>query len=103
MDRNILREFRALQLAVKGADAVKYNNTCSIKLELNSEQRGWISIGPGSEVCEISLVKDCIGVVSCVEPSSVTYLDVSAFSGKVLSDILETMRAIALDMADREL
>ena len=51
MDRNILREFRALQLAIKGADAVKYNrvrdrNISPEIMELNSEQRGWVNIGP---------------------------------------------------------
>lgn len=104
MDRNILREFRALQLAIKGADAVKYNgyrSTCSTIMELNSEQRGWVNIGPDSEVCEISLDKDCIGVAG--EPGSVTYLDISALSGKVLGDILEIMRTTALEIANREL
>lgn len=104
MDRNILREFRALQLAIKGADAVKYNrhnNTCPVKMELNSEQRGWVSIGPDSEVYEISLDKDCIGVAG--EPGPVAYIDISALSGKVLGDILEIMRTTALDIANKEL
>lgn len=101
MDRNILREFRALQLAIKGADAVRYNNTSSVKMELNSEQRGWVSIGPDAEVCVISLDRDCIGVAG--EPGSVTYLDISALSGKVLGDILEIMRTTALEIANREI
>jgi hypothetical protein len=106
MDRSILREFRALQLAIKGADAVKYNrvrdrNISPEIMELNSEQRGWVSIGPDSEVCVISLDKDCIGVAG--ESGVVTYLSISALSGKVLGDILEIMRTTALEIANREI
>lgn len=105
MDRNILREFRTLQLAIKGADAVKYNrnnNTCPSIMVLNSEQRDWVSIGPDSEVCEISLVRDCIGICIAGEPGSVIYLSISALSGEVLGDILEIMRTTALDLANKE-
>ena len=87
-----LQEFRAMQLAIKGA-LMSADCHC---LCLEGVDR--ISIGDGIEITEISLDKDIVVIsIGCAE----RYANLSSFSQQVIDEIVDTMRYKALDIADK--
>lgn len=88
-----LQEFRAMQLALKGALV----NTDFNSLILEGIDK--INIGDELEITEISLDTDCIVVsIGCAE----RYAPLSSFSQHIIDDIISTMRYKALDIANKD-
>lgn len=87
-----LQEFRAMQLAIKGA-LMSADCHC---LCLDGIDR--VSIGDELEISEISLDRDVVVVsIGCAE----RYATLSSFSQRVIDEIVDTMRYKALEMADK--
>lgn len=93
MNASLLQEFRAMQLAIKGAlISADYKGLC-----LEGIDR--ISIGDELEITEISLDRDIVVVsIGCAE----RYANLSSFSENIIDEVIGTMRAKALEIADKD-
>lgn len=90
-----LETFRAMQLAIIGADRVNGYKQVDL-LALNEAQR--ISIGDLIEITEVRLDIDYV----CVEISGVSsYMSIKNLSDDVVEELNATMREIALNSSDR--
>lgn len=90
MDANILQDFRVAQLAVVGANFMRYNrNTTDLLLEGIDR----INIGDNIEITEISLNCDSV-LVSIVGVNSI--MPLKNLSYDVVVEIIATLKAKAL-------
>lgn len=94
MKANTLLTFRAMQLAIIGAEVLRTSRKVET-LILNGIDT--ITIGDDLEITEVSLVKDVV-LVSIGETSS--YVCIRNLSDEVMDEIIETMEIKALDLAD---
>ena len=92
MNARLFQEFRAMQLAVKGALNDKYKGANKLIIE------GMISIelGDNAIIDEVCLDKDFVNVNIFNKNS---YAPITCFSDEIVEEIVDTMRAKALDMA----
>lgn len=91
MNIQTLKTFRAMQLAILGADK-QMNDT----LILNELQR--INIGDEIEITEVRLDIDYV----CVEISGITsYMPIKNLSDDVIEELNATMCEIALNISNR--
>lgn len=96
MNANILQDFRAMQLAVVGAYFMRYNrNTTDLMLEGTDQ----ISIGDNINIVEISLHTDYV-LVAIEDIRSLVPLKNLSYG--VITDVIATLRAKALDIANRD-
>ena len=93
MDAKLLQEFRAMQLAVKGA-LLKKNRT-DVK-ELLIEGIDAIAIGDNALIDTILLDKDVVNV-NIFDTNSL--MPIHYLADSIIEDIIDTMRAKALDIA----
>ena len=93
MNARLFQEFRAMQLAVKGA-LLKKNRT-DVK-ELLIEGIDAIAIGDNALIDTILLDKDIVNV-NIFDANSL--MPITYLSDRVIEDIIDTMRAKALDIA----
>lgn len=89
-----LQNFRAMQLAVKGACGTKTE-----KLILNGID--CIPLGSDCEIIEIKLDIDAV-VVKLNYSESETYLPIYCLSDDVVEEITDTLRAKAVELAHRD-
>jgi len=94
MKANTLLTFRAMQLAIIGAEVLRASRKVDT-LILNGIDT--IVIGDNIEITEVSLVKDVV-LVTIGETSS--YVCIRSLSDEVVDEIIETMSVKALDLAD---
>ena len=94
MNASILQEFRAMQLAVKGACAGKDD----VK-ELYIEGIDAIELGDNALITAIHLDKDIVNI-NLFDYNS--YAPISNFSEEIIEEIVDTMRAKALDICNRD-
>ena len=93
MDAMKLQEFRAMQLAVIGACAVKYDRkVITLPLEGLSE----IFLGDNIVISEVSLVTDCVAVSICGHES---YMPITKLSDNAIDEVIATMQAKAVEIA----
>lgn len=96
MNASLLQEFRAMQLAIKGAGMLISNGkTIFDKLMLDGIDA--IELGEHVKIIEISLNTDDI----VIETYGTTYLRLSKLSDDVIEMLISIMRAKALEIADR--
>lgn len=96
MNANILQDFRAMQLAVVGAYFMQYNrNTTDLILEGIDQ----ISIGDNIDIVEICLHTDYV-LVAIEDIRSLVPLKNLSYG--VITDVIATLRAKALDIANRD-
>jgi sRNA-binding carbon storage regulator CsrA len=96
MNSNILQDFRVMQLAVVGAHFIRYSrNTTNILLEGIDR----INIGDNIEITEISLHRDSV-LVSIAGVNSI--MPLKNLSYDVVVEIIATLKAKALDIANRD-
>jgi hypothetical protein len=97
MNASLLQEFRAMQLAIKGAGMLKSNGiTIFDKLLLD----GIDSIELGEHVKIIEICLDTDEVV--IETYGTTYLRLSKLSDDIIEELISIMRAKALEIADKD-
>ena len=94
MDARILQEFRAMQLAIKGACAG--NNDAK---EFYIEGIDAIELGDNALITAIHLDKDVVNI-NMFDYNS--YAPISNFSEEIIEEIVDTMRAKALDICNRD-
>ena len=95
MKPKTLQTFRAMQLAIKGACAptsVRY---------LTLDGSDTIDIGDNLQIISIDLDRDLIGVVIGEYSCNFVYMLLNALSDNVIEEIIDTMEAKAVDIADR--
>ena len=96
MKATLLQEFRAMQLAIKGAGMLISNGkTIFNKLMLDGIDA--IELGEHVKIIEISLNTDDV----VIETYGTTYLRLSKLSDDVIEMLISIMRAKALEIADR--
>lgn len=96
MKPKTLQTFRTMQLAVKGACAPKSVNY----LSLNGIDA--IDIGDNLRIISIDLDRDLV-VVEMGEDSNVeSYMPLNVLSDDVIEEIIDTMQAKAVDIANRD-
>ena len=97
MNASLLQEFRAMQLAIKGAGMLISNGeTIFDKLMLDGIDA--IELGEHVKVIEISLNTDDV----VIETYGTTYLRLSNLSDDVIEKLISIMRAKALEIADKD-
>ena len=97
MNASLLQEFRAMQLAIKGAGMLISNGkTIFDKLMLDGIDA--IELGEHVKIIEISLNTDDV----VIETYGTTYLRLSKLSDDVIEMLISIMRAKALEIADRD-
>ena len=97
MNASLLQEFRAMQLAIKGAGMLISNGkTIFDKLMLDGIDA--IELGEHVKIIEISLNTDDV----LIETYGTTYLRLSKLSDDVIEMLISIMRAKALEIADRD-
>lgn len=96
MNANILQDFRVMQIAFFGAYAMKHDASPS-NLLLEGIDR--ISIGDNIEIIEINLHIDYV-VVAIGDIRS--FMPITSLSDKVMLDVISTLKAKALDVANRD-
>lgn len=97
MNASLLQEFRAMQLAIKGAGMLISNGkTIFDKLMLDGIDA--IELGEHVKIIEICLNTDEV----LIETYGTTYLRLSKLSDDVIEMLISIMRAKALEIADRD-
>lgn len=97
MNASLLQEFRAMQLAIKGAGMLISNGkTIFDKLMLSGIDA--VELGEHVKVIEISLDTDEV----VIETYGTSYLRLSKLSDDVIEELISIMRAKALEIADRD-
>lgn len=97
MNASLLQEFRAMQLAIKGAGMLISNGkTIFDKLMLDGIDA--IELGEHVKIIEISLNTDDV----VIETYGTTYLRLSKLSDDVIKMLISIMRAKALEIADKD-
>jgi hypothetical protein len=100
MNASLLQEFRAMQLAIKGAGMLRSNGkTIFDKLMLDGIDA--IELGEHVKVIEICLDTDEV-LIETYGGTTTTYLRLSTLSDDVIEDFISIMRAKALEIADRD-
>lgn len=89
-----LQNFRAMQLAVKGACG-----THTEKLILNGID--CIPMGSDCEIIEIKLDIDAV-VIRLIYSENETYLPIHCLSDELVEEITDTLRAKAVELAHRD-
>lgn len=93
MNATLFQEFRAMQLAVKGASGKASSNWSALILEgIDS-----IPIGDNAEINEVCLNKDYVNVSVCDVNS---LIPINILADEVLEEIICAMRAKALEIAN---
>lgn len=95
MNASILQEFRAMQLAIKGA----YRRAFDDVKELYIEGIDAIELGDNALITAIHLDKDIVNI-NLFDYNS--YAPISNFSEEIIEEIVDTMRAKALDICNRD-
>lgn len=93
MNARLFQEFRAMQLAVKGACSIKGQKDVT---KLYLEGIDSIEFGDNALINEILLDKDIVNV-NIFDANSLT--PIHHFSDSIIEDIIYTMRAKALEIA----
>ena len=96
MDANILQDFRAMQLAVVGANYMRYSEGTNC---LYLEGIDKISIGDNIEITEISLHTDYV-LVSINDIHS--FVPLKNLSYSIITEVIATLKAKALDIVNRD-
>ena len=98
MNASLLQEFRAMQLAIKGAGMLRSNGK-TIFDNLMLDGIDAIELGEHVKIIEISLNTDDV----LIETYGTTYLRLSKLSDDVIEMLISIMRAKALEIADRDI
>lgn len=93
MKATLLQEFRAMQLAIKGACSPKSVNF----LTLNGVD--CIELGDTMRINAIDLDRDIVSV-EVMDTDIENFMCLSVFSNEVVEDIVSTMRAKAVEIAE---
>jgi hypothetical protein len=93
MKATLLQEFRAMQLAIKGACSPKSVNF----LTLNGVD--CIELGDTMRINAIDLDRDVVSV-EVMDTDIENFMCLSVFSNEVVEDIVSTMRAKAVEIAE---
>lgn len=96
MNARLFQEFRAMQLAVKGALA---NNGYPNVNKLIVEGMNTIELGDNAIIDEICLDKDIVNI-NIFDTNS--YTPITTFSDDIIEEIVDTMRAMALEMTNTD-
>jgi hypothetical protein len=97
MNASLLQEFRAMQLAIKGAGMLKSNGITNFD-NLLLDGIDAVELGEHVKVIEIGLNTDEV----VIETYGTTYLRLSKLSDDVIEELISIMRAKALEIADRD-
>ena len=93
MKATLLQEFRAMQLAIKGACSPKSVNF----LTLNGVD--CIELGDTMRINAIDLERDIVSV-EVMDTDIENFMCLSVFSNEVVEDIIDIMRAKAVEIAE---
>ena len=97
MNASHLQEFRAMQLAIKGAGMLRSNGkTIFDKLMLDGIDA--VELGEHVKIIEICLNTDEV----LIETYGTTYLRLNKLSDDVIEELISIMRAKALEIADKD-
>ena len=98
MNAKLLQEFRAMQLTLKGACLIYHKQEVEA---FHFEGIDTIPMADGIEITKVSLDKDVV-VIKSTYSENEAYLPINSISGAIIEDLVDTMRAKALEIADRD-
>ena len=98
MNAKLLQNFRAMQLTLKGACLIYHKQEVEA---FHFEGIDTIPMADGVEITEVSLDKDVV-VIKFTYSESEAYLPIKSIADSVIEDLVDTMRAKALEIADRD-
>ena len=98
MNAKLLQNFRAMQLTLKGACLIYHKQEVEA---FHFEGIDTIPMADGVEITEVSLDKDVV-VIKFTYSESEAYLPIKSISEAIIEDLVDTMRAKALEIADRD-
>ena len=93
MNAKLLQEFRAMQLAVRGASLIKGGDAKFLILEGIDA----ITLSDYASITEISLVRDCVDIT--IE-DSMAVVPITTLSDSIIEEIIGVMSEKALYIAD---